>query len=140
MNALDKIAKALDGLTHCKSYCDRSCPYYDETGCRDVIASDAFDVITALKAELEKRTNKSDEKKPGFITLTAGIIYNSDMRQVLIEGKGKVAIRVDEIFAVSDLVDVKGSEVWLNNAQQTKFYVCETIEEILGKIAKGEEE
>lgn len=141
MNALDKIKNVERGLNACNGMmsCDK-CPYDDQTDCKRALNCDALEVINALKAELKKRTNKAVEAKPGFITLTAGITYSSDGIVVVMAENGKVAVRVNDILSVSDLVDVKGSEVRLNDARQTTFYVCETLEEILGKIAdmKGE--
>ena len=142
MNALDKIKIVQRGLVECGSdysMCSK-CPYYDRDMCRKGLIREANEVINALRAELKKRTSKAVEAKPGFIVLTAGTAYSSDGIVVVMTSSGKVAVRVDDILSVSDLVNVKGSEVRLNNAQQTTFYVCETIEEILGKVAdmKGE--
>lgn len=139
---LDKIKVVQRGLAECGSdysMCSK-CPYYDRDMCRKGLIREANEVIKALRDELKKKTNKAVETKPGFITLTVGTVYSSDGRTVIMTNNGRVAFRVNDILSVSDLVDVKGSEVRLNNAQQTTFYVCETIEEILGKIAKGEEE
>ena len=144
MNVLDKIKIVQYGL-QCRGeeyvMC-RKCPYHDRDDCRSEVMQEANEVINALRAELKKRTTKAVEAKPGFITLTVGTVYSSDGIAVVMTENGKVAIRVNDILSVSDLVKVRGSEVRLNNAQQTTFYVCETIEEILGKVAdmKGEEE
>ena len=136
MNALDKTKKVQNGLTCCSEHhsCN-GCPYKGTEGCSGQLDRDALEVINALKAELKKRTNKVIEVKPGFITLTTGATYSSDGIRVVLVENGKVAIRVNDILSISDLVDVKGSEVRLNDARQTTFYVCETLEEILGKIA-----
>lgn len=142
MNALDKIKNVTNGLSSCGSYSHlcSTCPYNDGRECERELHKDALEVINALRAELKKRTVKVAETKPGFIVLTAGVPYRSDGRLLMIEGKGKVAIRVDDILAVSDLVGVRGSEIRFKDIQQTTFCVCETLEEILGKIAdmKGE--
>lgn len=144
MNALDKIKIVQFGL-QCRGeeymMCQK-CPYHDHYDCRVMVMQEANEVINALKAELKKRTSKAVEAKPGFITLTVGTVYSSDGTVVVITENGRVAVRVNDILSISDLVKVRGSEVRLNNAQQTVIYVCETIEEILGKIAdmKGEEE
>lgn len=141
MNALDKIKNVQNGLTCCSSIhsCNR-CPYKGTEGCSGQKDRDALEVINALKAELEKRTNKVVEAKPGFIVLTNGILYTSEGRSVIMTNNGKIAVRVDDIFSVKDLGEVGGSEVRLNDARQTAYYVCETLEEILGKVAdvKGE--
>lgn len=142
MNALDKIKQVTNGLHCCGSYADlcRACPYKERGECERELKKDTLEVIDALRAELKKRTSKAVEAKPGFITLTNGVLYSSDGRSMLMTDNGKIAFRVDDILSVKDLGEVRGSEVRLNNAQQTTFYVCETIEEILGKIAdmKGE--
>lgn len=141
MNALDKVKNVTNGLTCCSSiHSCTGCPYNTVGGCSAQLDRDALEVINALRAELKKRTSKAVETKPGFIILTIGTTYSSDGIRVVMVENGKVAVRVDDILSVSDLVDVKGSEVRLNNARQTTFYVCETLEEILGKIAdtKGE--
>lgn len=144
MNALDKIKIVQRGLAECGSdysMCSK-CPYYDRDMCRKGLMREANEVINALRAELKKRTSKMLETMPGFITLTIGNTYSSNGREVTMIENGKVAIRVDGILSVSDLVEVRGSEVRLDDARQTVFYVCETIEEILGKVAdaKGEAE
>ena len=144
MNVLDKIKTVQRGLAECGSdysMCSK-CPYNHRDMCTKGLIREANEVIKALRDELKKRTSKAVEAKPGFITLTAGVLYSSDGRPAMMEDKGKVAIRVGDILSVSDLVKVRGSEVRLNDARQTVFYVCETIEEILGKVAdmKGEEE
>lgn len=140
MNALDKIKNVTNGLTCCSLHhsCN-GCPYNAVGGCSAQLDRDALEVINALRAELKKRTNKAAEAKPEFIILTRGIYYSSDGYVTMYE-HGRIAIRVSDILSVSDLMDLKGSEVRLNNAQQTTYYVCETIEEILGKVAdaKGE--
>ena len=136
MNALDKIKNVTIGLTRCSSiHTCNGCPYNAVGGCSAQLDRDALEVIDALRDELKKRTNKAVEAKPGFITLTTGATYSSDGIRVVLVENGKVAIRVNDILSISDLVDVKGSEVRLNDARQTTFYVCETLEEILGKIA-----
>jgi hypothetical protein len=142
MNALDKVKNVQNGLNCCGSYSHlcSACPYKERGECERELHKDALEVIDALKAELKKRTSKATETMPGFITLTAGTAYSSDGRVVVMTENGKIAIRVDGILSVSDLVDVKGSEVRLDDTRQTVFYVCESIEEILGKVAKGEEE
>lgn len=144
MNVLDKIKNVQNGLRcHGEDYivCLK-CPYRDRDDCKGELMQEANEVINALRAELKKRTSKAVEAKPGFITLTAGTTYSSDGIAVVMTSNGRVAVRVHDILSVSDLVEVRGSEVRLNDARQTIFYVCETIEEILGKIAdtKGEEE
>ena len=141
MNDLYKTKKVLLGLKKHPSSSCASCPYDDIEDCSDHLMEDAWNVIVAQKEMMNRKEMTKAKAKPGFITLTAGVLYSSDGRPAMMEDKGRVAIRVDDILAVSDLVGVRGSEVWLNNAQQTTFYVCETIEEILGKIAdmKGEE-
>lgn len=142
MNALDKIKQVTNGLHCCGSYADlcRACPYKERGECERELKKDALEVIDALRAELKKRTGKAVEAKPGFITLTIGTVYSSDGEVVVITENGRVAVWVNDILSVKDLVVVRGSEVRLNNAQQTTFYACETIEEILEKIAdmKGE--
>lgn len=136
MNVLDKIKTVQRGLAECGSdysMCSK-CPYYDRDMCRKGLIREANEVINALRDELKKRTNKAVEAGPEFITLTRGICYYSD-GQCMIHEHGRITIRVSDILSVSDLMDVIGSEVLLNNAQQTTLYVCETIEEILGKVA-----
>ena len=138
MNALDKIKIVQNGLNTCGSFSHlcSTCPYNKRVeGCETELHNDALAVIDALKAELKKRTNKTVEVKPGFITLTAGNAYSSDGRIVAMVKNCRVAVRVNDILSVSDLAEVQGSEVRLNDARQTVFYVCETIEEILGKVA-----
>lgn len=144
MNALDKIKIVQFGLQcHGEEYemC-RKCPYRDRDDCRREVMQEANEVINALRAELKRRTSKTVEAKPGFITLTHGILYSSEGRQVMMEGNGKLAIRTDDILAVIDLGEVHGSEVRTKDTRYTAFYVRETLEEILRKIAyaKGEEE
>lgn len=135
MNALDKIKNVTAGLTRCSSiHSCNGCPYNAVGGCSAQLDRDALEVINALRDELKKRTSKTPETMPGFITLTNGTLYSSDGRSVLMTENGKVAIRVNDILSASDLVDVRGSEVRLKDAQQTTFYVCETLEEILGKV------
>ena len=141
MNALDKIKNVTNGLTCCSSsHSCNGCPYKDMGGCRGQLVMDALEVINALRAELKKRTSKAVDAKPEFITLTKGILYSSDGMAIMMTENGKVAVRVDGIRSVGDLVNVRGSEVLLDDARQTVFYVCETLEEILSKIAKGEGE
>ena len=142
MNALDKIKIIQRGLAECGSdfsTCS-TCPYYDRDMCRKGLIREANEVINALKAELKKRTNKAVEAKPGFIILTNGILYSSNGQSIIMTDNGKIAVRVDDILSVRDLGEAGGSEIRLKNAQQTTLYVCETLEEILGKIAdmKGE--
>lgn len=141
MNALDKIKMVQKGLKCCNDTfaCD-GCPYDNSSDCKRKLNDDALAVIDALKAELKKRTNKAVEARPEFITLMALVVYRSDEGVLTMIENGKVAIRVDDILSISNFMDAKGSAVRLNNAQQTTFYVCETIEEILGKITKGEYE
>lgn len=143
MNALDKIKNVTNGLTCCSLHhsCN-GCPYKGMQACCGQLDRDALEVINALRAELKKKTSKTPETMPGFIMLTGGTAYSSDGRMVTMIENGKVMVRMSDILSVSDLVEVRGSEVRLDDARQTVFYVCETIEEILGKIAdaKGEEE
>ena len=137
MNALDKIKNVQNGLNCCGSNCSTcsKCPYYDRDMCRKGLMREANEVINALRAELKKRTSKAPETMPGFITLTGGTAYSSDGRTVMMTENGKIAVRVDDILSVSDLVEVRGSEIRLNDARQTVFYACETIEEILAKVS-----
>ena len=139
MNDLYKTKKVLLGLKKCQSNSCKGCPYDDIEDCTSHLMEDAFDVIAAQKEMMNRK--EMAKAKPGFITLTAGTVYSSDGIAVVMTENGRVAIRVNDILSVSDLVEVRGSEVRLNDARQTTFYVCETIEEILGKIAdmKGEE-
>ena len=141
MNALDKIKKVQKGLK-CASdmFACRECPYASETDCKEAVMTDADEVINALRDELKKRTNKAVEAKPGFIILTNGILYSSNGSPMTMTNNGKIAVRVDDILSVKDLGEVGGSEVRLKDKWQTTIYVFETLEEILGKIAKGEEE
>ena len=142
MNALDKVKIVQNGLNCCGSlsHLCSACPYNKRGECERELHNDALAVIDALKAELKKRTSKTPEIKPGFIMLTAGTAYSSDGIITMLTENGRVAVRVDDILSVSDLVGVRGSKIWLKDTQGTAFYVCETIEEILGKIAdmKGE--
>ena len=137
MNALDKVKIIQNGLNCCGSDCSTcsKCPYNDRDMCRKGLIREANEVVNALRDELKKRTNKAVETMPGFIILTAGTVYSSDGRTVTMTGNGKVMVRGSDILSVSDLVEVRGSEVRLDDARQTVFYVCETIEEILGKVA-----
>lgn len=141
MNALNKIKNVTNGLTCCSSHhsCN-GCPYKSTEGCSGQLDRDALEVINALRDELKKRTSKTPEIKPGFIMLTTGTAYSSDGIITMLTKNGRTAVRVDDILWISDLVGVLGSSIRLNDSQQTTFCVCETIEEILGKIAemKGE--
>lgn len=136
MNDLYKTKKVLLGLKEHPSYSCKSCPYNDVEDCTSHLMEDAFNVIAAQKEMMNRKEMAKD--KFGFITLTAGTIYSSDGEVIVMDKTGKVAVRADDIVSVSDLVHVKGSEVRLNDNRQTTFYVCETLEEILSKITKGE--
>lgn len=142
MNVLDKIKIVQFGL-QCRGeeyeMC-RKCPYRDRDDCRGEVMWEANEIINALRAELKKRTSKAVEAKPGFITLTNGILYSSDGQPMMMTDNGKIAVRVDDILSIKDLGVVRGSEVRLKDKWQTAIYVFETLEEILGKIAdmKGE--
>ena len=141
MNALDKTKKVQNGLACCSSvHSCNGCPYKGIGGCSGQLDRDALEVINALKDELKKRISKTVEVKPGFITLTNGILYTSEGTSVIMTNNGKIAVRVDDILSVRDLGEVGGSEVRLKDMRQTTIYVLETLEAILGKIAdtKGE--
>lgn len=142
MNALDKIKNVTNGLNSCGSYSHlcSTCPYKERGECERELHVDALEVINALKDELKKRTSKAVEAKPGFITLTNGILYSSEGRSIIMTDNGKVAIRVDDILSVKDLLGIQGSEVRLKDRWETTIYALETLEEILSKIAdvKGE--
>ena len=143
MNALDKIKKVQKGLK-CASdmFACRECPYASETDCKEAVMTDAGEVINALRDELKKRTNKAVEAKPGFIVLTTGIVKESGGAPVWYN-TAPIAVRVDDILMVSDYKSCDfscGSEVRFKTNPQTVIFVQETIEEILGKIAKGEYE
>lgn len=136
MNALDKVKNVTNGLNSCGPYSHlcSTCPYNDRRECERELHKDALEVINALRAELKKRTDKSVAPKPGFITLTNGILYSSDGQPMMMTDNGKIAVRVDDILSIKDLGLVKGSEVRLKDKWQTTIYVFETLEEILGKI------
>ena len=143
MNILDKTKKVQNGLICCSEHhsCN-GCPYKGTEGCSGQLDRDALEVINALRDELRKRTNKAVEAKPGFITLTNGILYSSEGRSIIMTDNGKIAVRVDDILSIKDLGEVGGSEVRLKDKWQTTIYVLETLEEILGKVAdmRGEGE
>ena len=143
MNALDKIKKVQKGL-RCGTdmFACRGCPYDGETDCKEALMTDACEVINALKAELKKRTNKAVEAKPEFIILTTGIVKESGGVPVWYN-TAPIAVRVDDVLMVSDYKSCNfscGSEIRFKTNPQTIIFVQETIEEILGKIAKGEYE
>lgn len=138
MNVLDKIKIIQRGLAECGSdfsTCS-TCPYYDRDMCRKGLIREANEVINALKAELKKRTSKAVEARPGFIMLTQ---WSS--AKVL---QKRVAIKIDDIFYVSDLSNGEhcGSNIRLKGEDGFTIVVAESIEEILSKISesKGEEE
>lgn len=136
MNALNKVKTVTDGLICCRlSHSCNGCPYKDIGGCSGQLDRDALEVINALRDELKKRTNKAVEAKPGFITLTNGILYSSEGRSIIMTDNGKIAVRVDDILSIKDLGEVGGSEVRLKDRRQTTIYMLETLEEILGKVA-----
>lgn len=142
MNALDKIKNVQNGLACCSSiHSCNGCPYKSIRECSGQLDRDALEVINALKAELKKRTSKAVEAKPGFITLTTGIVMHSENSAIWYD-PCRIAIRVNDILTISDYDKCKGSMVQLKDGQQTTILVQETLEEILGKIAdtKGEEE
>lgn len=138
MNDLYKTKKVLLGLKKHPSYSCKSCPYNDVEDCTSHLMEDACDVIAAQKEIMNRKEMAKD--KFGFITLTNGILYSSEGQSVIMTDNGKIAVRVDDILSVKDLGEVGGSEVRLKDKWQTTIYVFETLEEILGKIAKGEEE
>lgn len=143
MNVLDKIKIVQYGLQcHGEEYgtC-RKCPYHDRNDCRREVMQEANEVINALRAELKKRTSKVVEAKPGFITLTTGIVAHSENSAIWYD-QSKIAVQVNDILTISDYDECKGSMVQLKDSQQTTILVQETLEEILSKIAdvKGEEE
>lgn len=138
MNDLYKTKKVLLGLKKHPSYSCKGCPYNDAEDCTSHLMKDAFDVIAAQKEMMNRKEMAKD--KLGYITLTNGILYSSDGQSVIMTDDGKIAVRVDDILLVRDFGEARGSEIRLKNAQQTTLYVCETLEEILGKIAKGKEE
>lgn len=133
MNDLYKTKKVLLGLNKHPSYSCKSCPYNDVEDCTSHLMEDAFDVIAAQKEMLNRKEMAKD--KLGFITLTNGILYSSDGQSIIMTDNGKIAVRIDDILSVRDLGEAGGSEIRLKNAQQTTLYVCETLEEILGKVA-----
>lgn len=140
MNALDKTKNVERGLNACNGMmsCDK-CPYDDQTDCKRTLNCDALEVINALKAELKKRTSKAVEAKPGFITLTEGIVAHSENTAIWYDCYN-VAVQVNDILIISDYDKGKGSTIILKDHSQTTILVQETLEEILGKIAdmKGE--
>ena len=136
MNALDKIKIVQRGLAECGSdysMCTK-CPYYDRDMCRKGLMREANEVINALRAELKKRTSKTVEAKPGFITLTQWSSAKALQK--------RVAIKIDDILYISDLSNHEhcGSNIKLRSEDGFTIVVVESIEEILGKIAemKGE--
>lgn len=140
MNALNKVKNVTNGLTCCSSsHSCNGCPYKDMGGCSGQLDRDALEVINALKAELKKRTNKAVEAKPGFITLTTGIVAHSENSAVWYN-PCRIAVQVNDILTISDYDKCKGSMVQFKDSQQTTILVQETLEEILGKVAdaKGE--
>ena len=143
MNVLDKIKIVQRGLAECGSdfsTCS-TCPYYDRDMCRKGLIREANEVINALKAELKKRTSKAVEAKPEFIVLTTGIVKESGGIPVWYNTT-PIAVRVDDVCMISDYKSCDfscGSEVRFKTNPQTIILVQETLEEILGKIAKGEE-
>lgn len=141
MNVLDKIKVVQRGLAECGSdysMCSK-CPYYDRDTCRKGLIREANEVIKALRDELKKHTNKAVEAKPGFITLTTGIVAHSENSAIWYD-QSKIAVQVNDILTISDYDECKGSMVQLKDSQQTTILVQETLEEILSKIAdvKGE--
>lgn len=143
MNALDKVKNVTNGLNSCGSYSHlcSTCPYNDGRECERELHKDALDVIDALRAELKKRTDKAVEAKPGFITLTEGIVAYSDNTEIWCNCYS-IAVRVNNILTIRDYDKCKGSIIQLKDHSPSTILVQETIEEILSKIAdmKGEEE
>lgn len=136
MNVLDKIKNVTNGLNSCGScsHLCSTCPYKERGECERELHRDALEVINALRAELKKRTSKAVETKPGFITLTAGVIAYSENSAIWYD-PCRIAVRVNDILTISDYDKCKGSIVQLKDGQQTTILVQETLEEILGKIA-----
>lgn len=135
MNALDKTKKVQNGLTCCSSvHSCNGCPYKGTEGCSGRLDRDALEVIDALNAQLNKRTNKAVEVKPGFIILTKGIVAYSENTAIWHDCYN-VAVRVNDILIISNHDKCDGSTIILKDHSQTTILVQETLEEILGKIA-----
>ena len=140
MNALDKTKKVLLGLKKHTIVSCKGCPYDGVEDCVYHLMEEAGNVIAAQKEMMNRK--EMTKAKPGFIILTTGIVKESGGVPVWYN-TAPIAIRVDDVLMVSDYKSCDfscGSEVRFKTNPQTVIFVQETLEEILNKILKGEEE
>ena len=140
MNALNKTKNVRKALERCRgewadSLC-YGCPYDDKIGCRDALYKDTLEVIDGFKDVLKKRTIRSSAAKPIFITLSS--FTNGEKDE-------KIAIKVDDIFLISDASNSFGrgsiiSMKTIDGADRLTLCVKDTLEDILEKISNEETE